>query len=187
MPLLFSYGSNNPKQLADRLGHSFNSEAAYLPGYQRVFRGFSQRWGGGTASMQKASGGAVFGYVAQVSAADLAQLDRFEGVGLGIYRRSKVKPIVDGSRVDAIAYIHTSREFNRPTDAYLDAVAKTIGSFWRGEHGAVGRSDIIVRDNPIGSSIGRFVDQHPFVALLGGIALLSAIPITIVAMKKASA
>jgi hypothetical protein len=55
---LFSYGSNHPDQLADRLERVVRGYGASLHGYRRVFRGHSQLWGGGVASLRKASGDA---------------------------------------------------------------------------------------------------------------------------------
>jgi|SRR5271165_1500851 len=140
MTYLFSYGSNNPAQLEERLGHDVEMFAAYLPGYCRVFRGFSRRWGGGTASLEPCER-TTYGYVAVVSARDLTTLDRYEGVGAGIYRREIVHVRAQDVRdaaglLRAVAYVHTSNVFSAPTRAYLDAVARTIGTFWHNPDGS---------------------------------------------------
>jgi len=147
---LFSYGSNNPAQLAERLerpAHTLDPHAAVLTGYERVFRGMSRRWGGGTASLVHKPGARVHGYVAKVYARDLHVLDRFEGVGLGIYERRMVRVWTRRDEfLDAVVYVHTSDEFNWPSPAYLVAVAHTIASFWRNEDGSpVTPADIPVR------------------------------------------
>lgn len=146
MPWLFSYGSNNPDQLAHRLGHTgFEVTAAVLPGYERVFRGFSRRWSGGTASLRKKRGANTYGFLAKVSSSDLATLDRFEGVPMGVYERAKVDVEAEGGIITAYAYIHTSTEFNAPSRAYLEAVAKTISGFWSGSSGRVTADQIPIR------------------------------------------
>jgi len=146
---LFCYGSNNPQQLADRLGRrNVTSHAAYLEGYERVFRGFSRNWGGGTASLRRKDGAVTFGYVAKVSPRDLDALDRFEGVGLGIYKRSMLEVIVPDLTARqhfAVGYVSRKREFNPPTWDYLEAVADTISAFWQGENGPVTVDDIPIR------------------------------------------
>ena len=65
--LLFSYGSNSPKQLAERLGHPVEGRAAYAEGWMRVFRGYSERWQGAVASLLPSRGQKTYGYVAEVS------------------------------------------------------------------------------------------------------------------------
>lgn len=147
---LFSYGSNSPAQLAKRLErpvHTLRARAAVLGGYERVFRGMSRRWGGGSASLAPKPEARTYGYIAEVDAQDLRTLDRFEGVGLGIYERKRVRVSTrEGEAVDAIVYVHTSDEFNWPSPAYHVAVARTVASFWRNEDGSpVTPADIKVR------------------------------------------
>jgi len=136
MPWLFSYGSNHPDQLAERLGRDeFELRAARLSGYWRVFRGWSRRWDGGVASIEPKKDQFVFGFVAKVTASDLAAMDRYEGVAGGSYSRTNVKVETPGGPVTAVAYVASSREHNPPSREYLDAVAKTIGAFWRADDG----------------------------------------------------
>lgn len=141
---LFSYGSNDSDQLSDRIErHDFETKPAVAPDVERVFRGFSQRWRGGTASLEPRRDGRVFGYVSRLREGDLKKLDRFEGVGLGIYQRWPLEVILEnGRRLGAEAYVHASTEFNPPSAEYLSAVARTIGRFWRGARGPVTPSDI---------------------------------------------
>jgi cation transport regulator ChaC len=136
MPLLFSYGSNHPAQLMERLGHSVVSQPAFVEGRQRVFRGRSERWGGGgVASLQQKDIGVTYGYVADVTSADLEMLDQYEGVASGIYMRRTVKVRIPASHFvharEAIAYVALSREFHPPSPEYLAAVLKTIEMYWR--------------------------------------------------------
>jgi len=147
LPYLFSYGSNHPDQLADRLDREVRSEAAYLPAYGRVFRGWSRGWGGGVASLERDRGRDVYGLVVPVSQADLRLLDSYEGVGSGNYKRKKVKVVLDsGDEVGAVAYVSTSDEYNPPTKDYLRAVVKTINTHWSSQGGSkVQTGDIALR------------------------------------------
>jgi hypothetical protein len=134
MPTLFSYGSNNMDQLAARLGHTVDGTAAFVEGWQRVFRGHSTRWGGGVATLVKKDAGVTYGYVASVSSYDLDILDEYEGVASGRYRRKNMKvrvgPSFTAAPRQAVVYVSSSRAFGAPTAAYLKAVAKTVGEFW---------------------------------------------------------
>ena len=148
---LFSYGSNSPRQLAERLGHAVKGRAAFVEGHLRAFRGWSNRWEGGVATLIPGRG-KTFGYIAEVTPDDLAILDRYEGVATGNYRRANMQVTTnDGEKVQAIAYLASSTEKNAPSRAYKRAVAETIGAFWEGENGPVTEADITVRNprNPL--------------------------------------
>ena len=147
---LFSYGSNSPRQLRERLGHPVTGQAAYAPGWKRVFRGYSHGWAGGVASMERAPAHATFGFVAPVSVRDLSVLDQYEGVARGNYKRHTINVATpEGDRLKAIAYLATSEEFNEPSEDYLAAVAETIGNFWRESDGSqVTKKAIPVRNPP---------------------------------------
>ena len=128
--LLFSYGSNSPAQLRTRLGRPVSASAAKLPGYERVYRGQSKRWGGGVASLRRRRGRTTHGSVVPITKKDLSVLDRFEGVGAGKYKRVKKTVAVreDGkwARRPAVMYTSTSRRASMPTDEYLKAVRKNL-------------------------------------------------------------
>lgn len=130
---LFSYGSNHPTQLVQRIGSVGAMRAAHAPDYKRVFRGFSTNWGGGVASLVRADGRPAYGYVADVTEDQLKKMDKYEGVASGKYRRARIPVLVDEATrpVDAIAYLSNSSDFNPPSREYLEAVAKTIGAFWK--------------------------------------------------------
>jgi len=137
--LLFSYGSNGIQQLADRLGHPVEALPAYLPEHGRVFRGWSQGWGGGVASILWDPDRTVFGNVTRVSGADLKVLDSYEGANMSPprYRRKRFKVQVDeGNGFEekkAIAYVSTSKEFNAPSREYVAAVQRNLQGFWQGD------------------------------------------------------
>lgn len=127
---LFSYGSNHPDQLTTRVGPVDEMVAAYASGYRRVFRGWSERWQGGVATLIKAKH-TTFGYIARVTTAQLREMDRYEGVASGKYKRASVTVnTAEHGRVKAVVYLATSKTKSEPSRAYLEAVAKTVGAFW---------------------------------------------------------
>ena len=153
---LFSYGSNSPRQLRERLGHSVIGRSAYAPGWKRVFRGYSYGWDGGVASMDRDPDYTTFGFVAPVSVRDLSVLDRYEGVESGNYKRRTIDVVTfDGKRLKAVAYLATSKEFNEPSERYLAAVTETISKFWREPDG----SKVTKRDIPVRNPRDPFVSR----------------------------
>ena len=125
--ILFSYGSNYPARLAERLGHGVETWRASAPGYERVFRGYSTRWGGGVASLLQSVGAETLGHVTQVTEDDLRVLDAREGVP-NAYTRVVIPVFTDHGLIDAWAYIARSTTFYAPTQAYLEACAQTISA-----------------------------------------------------------
>lgn len=85
--------------------------------------------------VETTKGRPCYGYVADVTPAQLSQMDLYEGVAAGKYKRARidVSVIKDGKvlRQKAVAYIATSKEFAPPSKPYLVAVFRTISSFWQ--------------------------------------------------------
>jgi hypothetical protein len=72
---LFSYGSNSPKQLYERIGHVSAAKPAYLENHIRIFAGYSKRWNGGIASIWPVEDEKLYGYVTSLTHEQLLQLD----------------------------------------------------------------------------------------------------------------
>lgn len=151
---VFCYGSNNPDQLSERIGHRPKMEGAYLEGYQRIFVGYSQKWQGGVGSLKKAPGKQVYGLVAYLSSEDIQKLDRFEGWHPDNVSGSTIKKYLkvttqQGKKITVLVYLGTATDRNPPSQAYREAIAKTISAFWSGSDGsAVTWQDISFRRNP---------------------------------------
>lgn len=147
---LFSYGSNNPKQLEERLNKKITTIIpAYYPNHILAFGSISINWLGGVATMipsrnnnnrNNSSNSTnltikdnVFGYLTLLSKGDLVKLDVFEGVKIGKYIRKEIKvKKIDNSTVLAYAYFLTPRviKWKRPpSQAYLEAIYKTQSIF----------------------------------------------------------
>jgi len=138
---LFCYGSNNARQLTERLGRVVCVKPGVLLNRKRVFRGKSLRWKGGVASLAPTKGSKVFGLLVEVDKEDLKKLDVIEGIASGVYVRRSVQAylVIDAAKnlwkeVTAWAYVATSKEYHEPSKAYLEEVAKTVGEFWL-DHG----------------------------------------------------
>jgi len=129
MSLLFSYGANYPARLTKTLGHGIETWKAYAPGYERVFRGYSKRWGGGVASLLLNPEAETLGYVTRVTAADLRILDAREEVPTA-YLRVEIPVVINQGPTEAWAYIARSPLFYPPTKRYLEAVAATVAAHW---------------------------------------------------------
>lgn len=152
MKLLFCFGSNGPAQLNERLGRKVDYTSAYAPDWKRVFRGWSNNWGGGVASLDKGKGFTTYGIAAVVDNDDLDTMDIYEGVRSGNYKRSTLKGFFYSPEDDdyleskMVFYKSLSREFNEPTKAYLRATVKTINAGWTSSTGdKVKISDIPIR------------------------------------------
>lgn len=154
--LLFSYGSNGPDQLQERLGCRVDGEPAHLPGWMRVFRGHSTRWNGGVATLERDPERVVYGWVCEVDREDLATLDRYEGVAQGVYHRVSLSVLVRrgprDERVRAVAYVRArpAQEDPQasPSRAYRAAVARMVGAFWSNPDGSVVRPQDIDVEAP---------------------------------------
>jgi hypothetical protein len=133
--LYFAYGSNlDPGQMKERCPGSSVVGLAMLADYRLGFPRFSNRWGGGTASIQLAHGDVLYGVLYELTDADLAALDAFEGfVREGDQHNahdrehvtlSLVRPD-DGSiprKVRAWAYVARPAHPSPPSARYLERI-----------------------------------------------------------------
>lgn len=120
----FAYGSNLlPSRLRERCPSARAVGAAAWPGHRLEFAGSSAAWaGGGVATAREVAGAALPGALFELSDADLAALDRFEGEGRTYFR---IAATVDatGGPVPAEVYVRDDDEpLAPPTTAYVDAI-----------------------------------------------------------------
>ncbi len=121
----FAYGANmDLKTLAER-----------RIGYQAIGRGLLAdvrlrfhmpgNDGTGKADIPECRGGLVEGVVYDISAAGMAQLDAFEGIASGHYRRSLVRVRVNGAELDCVVYRALRiAEGLFPSDDYLQRLLR---------------------------------------------------------------
>lgn len=108
MPMYFAYGSNmSDEQIRDRCpSHRFVC-IARLADFRLGFTRRSERRGCGVADIVASRGDSVWGVVFEMTSADLAALDRLEGVHLKppAYVRKSVHVVTpEGQSVDATTY-----------------------------------------------------------------------------------
>jgi gamma-glutamylcyclotransferase (GGCT)/AIG2-like uncharacterized protein YtfP len=135
--LYFAFGSNlDPDQMRDRCPGNHLIGEAVVRDHKLIFPRFSERWGGGVASLQLSHGNDVWGVLYELSDEDLHALDACEGFRVPAdahnqYEREQVwvdlvRP-EDGSvprRVRAWTYLARPANPSLPSRRYLDAVIK---------------------------------------------------------------
>ena len=105
--LYFAYGSlMDLAQLRESCPHAqLRHRSARLDGYELDFRRLSpMRWRGGVADIVPRTNASLFGCIWELSEAELAALDRREGVAVGAYRRLAVTVTTDGRGIEAETY-----------------------------------------------------------------------------------
>ena len=126
---VFSFGSNNPLQVARRL------ECPYLRYYacevqdmKLAFAGKASRWEGKSpATLIPREGAVVKGVCYELTEAQVLKLDEFEGHPI-IYARTPVVMRLKGTSeaIEGVAYIMQDlNEFIYPAKIYLEAISKT--------------------------------------------------------------
>ena len=92
MALYAAYGSNmDPAQMILRCPHSPQRGTGWLEGWRLTFGGEDIGWDGAMATVVEQAGSRVFVVLYDVSPADERELDTWDGVTLGYYRKAKVR------------------------------------------------------------------------------------------------
>ena len=122
MTKYFAYGSNmSDEQIAQRCpSHRFLC-VAKLPGHRLAFTRQSAKRGCGVADVVATPDETVWGVVFEMSNADLAELDKHEGVHMNppAYVRKNMQVVsTDGQLLDAITY----EVFTKAVDEYAPNV-----------------------------------------------------------------
>lgn len=121
---VFAYGSNlDEDQMGRRCPESYPTFTAVLPGYRLAFAGLSSGWGGGVATVVADPTSEVQGMIYEVTLADLAKLDRYEGHPT-VYRRGSMGVILDADGSERIVQVYRRNAFpqNSPSDDYLETI-----------------------------------------------------------------
>ena len=120
----FAYGSNMDRaQMRERCPESSFLGWGWLNDHRLAYVGWSERWGGGVATVVPRRGDRVPGFLYFVTTADLRRLDRYEGAPR-IYRR-KIVTIHLGTepgRTTAVTYRHTGAPERPPGPQYLRVI-----------------------------------------------------------------
>ena len=105
MALYAAYGSNmDPAQMLLRCPHSPQRGTGWLEGWRLTFGGEDIGWDGAMATVVEESGARVFVVLYDVPETDEKELDNWDGVTLGYYRKAKVRvETLDG---DVLAWLY---------------------------------------------------------------------------------
>lgn len=124
--LIFAFGSNlDLAQMRRRCPTARAVEAAVLPGHRLAFAGWSERWGGAVATIERARRKHTLGALYDVGIDDLLVLDAHEGHPHHYQRVGvRVRTCGAGARAYAYAYQLQAGQPGAPSAAYRDAIAR---------------------------------------------------------------
>jgi len=128
----FAYGSNvNREQMLELCPDSKPLFVATLPNYKLIFTGWSRKWRGGVATIQRARGDKVLGTVYEISEQCLRQLDRYEGYPDAYDRLKVIVFDQDGNPIEAITYIKSGQLDETPPSKEYLAILQQGYKDWR--------------------------------------------------------
>jgi gamma-glutamylcyclotransferase (GGCT)/AIG2-like uncharacterized protein YtfP len=113
----------DPAQMARRCPHSPQQGTGWLEGWRLTFGGADLGWQGALATVVEDADDRVFVVLYEVSEADEAALDRWDGAELGYYRKSKVRVSTLDGDVLAWLYVLNDYEGGLPSAGYLGIMA----------------------------------------------------------------
>jgi gamma-glutamylcyclotransferase len=120
----FAYGLHLNKQMMKE--HCPGSKPLYpatLPNYKLIFVGWSRKFQGGAASIQRSQGSKVPGAVYEISESGLRHLDIHEGYPHDYVHLKVIVFDEDGNPIEATTYIKTSREEeSKPSKEYASTI-----------------------------------------------------------------
>ncbi len=124
MAIYAAYGSNmDPARMAHRCPHSPLQDTGWLEGWRLTFGGEDIGWEGALATVVEGSGQRVFVALYEITEADEAALDRWDGATLDYYRKSKVRVSTVDGEVLAWLYVLNDYEGGLPSARYLGILA----------------------------------------------------------------
>jgi len=124
MALYAAYASNmHPERMAERAPHSPLRSTGWLPGWRLTFGGENRGWDGALATVVEDADHQVYVALWEVSEADESILDDWEGVGIGLYRKLRVRiSTLDGEEL-AWLYVLDDYEGGLPSALYVGMLA----------------------------------------------------------------
>jgi gamma-glutamylcyclotransferase (GGCT)/AIG2-like uncharacterized protein YtfP len=122
--LYAAYASNmDPDQMAQRAPHSPLRTTGWLRDWRLTFGGEKLGFEGALATVVEASGEHVFVVLYDVPEFDEQALDEWEGAGLGVYRKIRVRIATLDGDVLAWLYVLDDYEGGLPSARYLGILA----------------------------------------------------------------
>jgi hypothetical protein len=127
--LYAAYGSNmDPAQMILRCPHSPQRGTGWLEGWRLTFGGEDIGWDGAMATVVEETGSRVFAVLYDVSPADERELDTWDGVTLGYYRKAKVRVETLDGAVLAWLYVLNFYEGGLPAASKVGILANAAES-----------------------------------------------------------
>jgi gamma-glutamylcyclotransferase (GGCT)/AIG2-like uncharacterized protein YtfP len=124
VPLYAAYASNmDPARMGERCPHSPLQGTGWLVGWRLTFGGAELGWDGALATLVEDPLGTVFVAIYDVTPEDEGLLDGWEGLDLGLYRKTRVRvQTMEGARV-AWVYVLDAYEGGLPSANYVGVLA----------------------------------------------------------------
>nr|WP_323132477.1 gamma-glutamylcyclotransferase [Kineococcus indalonis] len=124
VPSYAAYASNlDPEVMARKAPHSPLRSTGWLVDWRLTFGGEDRSWEGPVATVVEAPGDQVYVALYDVAEADAERLDEVEGVGVGLYRKVRVRVNTLDGDVVAWTYVLDDYEGGVPTARYLGGLA----------------------------------------------------------------
>ena len=122
--LYAAYGSDlDPAQMSLRCPLSPVAGTGWIDGWRLTFGGENLGWQGALATIVEQPGSQVFVALYELSGRDLTELDRWEAVDSGVYRKLHVRVSTLDGDVVALVYVLDSYEGGQPVARYLELLA----------------------------------------------------------------
>jgi gamma-glutamylcyclotransferase (GGCT)/AIG2-like uncharacterized protein YtfP len=122
--LYAAYGSNmDPEQMHLRCPHSPVRGTGWLEGWRLTFGGEDVGWEGSLATLVEDAGSRVFVALYDITSADEAHLDEWEGADIGLYRKIRLRVQTLEGEVLAWLYVLDAYEGGLPSARYLGILA----------------------------------------------------------------
>jgi AIG2-like family len=120
-----AYASNlHPEQMARRAPHSPSRGTGWLHGWRLTFGGEDRGWDGALATVVEDAASSVYVALYDLTESDEHRLDDWEGLGIGLYRKIKVRvATLDGDQL-AWVYVLDAYEGGLPSASYVGILAE---------------------------------------------------------------
>ncbi|MGK5532162.1 gamma-glutamylcyclotransferase [Streptomyces sp. URMC 129] len=132
MSLYAAYAGNlDARLMSRRAPHSPLRGTGWITGWRLTFGGEEMGWEGALATIVESTAepaSDVFVALYDIAPMDEEALDRWEGVGLGIYRRTRVQVHTLDGTVPAWVYVLNAYEGGLPSARYLGEIADAAES-----------------------------------------------------------
>ncbi len=124
MELYAAYGGNmDPALMAERCPHSPQHGTGWLEGWRLTFGGEDIGWEGPLATVVEDVAERVFVVLYEISHLDERSLDRWDGVTLGYFRKTRVRVETLDGDTPAWLYVLNAYEGGLPSERYLAMLA----------------------------------------------------------------